>query len=450
MISTEKFINWLDEFIDYHRNINKNIHNLEKMEHFAKHFGNPEKAFNSIHIAGSKGKGSVSTMLAFILRELFDSVGLYTSPHVTDFRERISNAGTFYTEKEYSDVYEKIIAGFKQILLKEPTIDPGWFEIVTMTAFVLFAMQKEDWAIFETGMGGRLDMTNILQPKVCVLTPIELEHCQYLGSTISKIAFEKAGIIKKNTPVFCCKQEADALNIFRKKAEEMSAPFFYLPEIIKEPVSFRVSEKALKIHIEFNSENKIGNLFKRPIQTSLKLLDEVQAENAALATCTIKYIFPNLDEEVIETGLSKAWLPARFEILSLEPPIIIDGAHTEKSVALCMNTFSRLFNKKGILIFGCAEDKDASKMVDSFKNKFNKIIITIPGESKKSNIEKVYTEFKNRFSNFDEQVIIEKNADYACVIKNAISESKAKNIPLLITGSFYLAAEVKKIAPYFL
>lgn len=445
MITTNEFTAWLDGFINYERNLNKNIQNLKKMEKFAAYFGNPQQKFKSIHIAGSKGKGSVSSMIAFILKEMYANTALYTSPHVSDFRERISKAGSFFSDDEYSAVYEKIMLGFKEIISAEPEIDPGWFEIVTMTAFLLFAQQKQEWAVIETGMGGRFDMTNILLPKVCVLTPIELEHCKYLGNTVEKIAFEKAGIIKKNVSVFCCKQESAVLEVFKKKADEMSAHFFYLPDIIKEPVAFSVSEKKLKINIEFNYDNEIGKLFCRPLHAELKLLDEVQAENAALAACTVKYLFPELDEQIIENGLSAAWLPARFEMLSHKPPIIVDGAHTQKSVFLCMQTFSKLFIKKGILIFACAEDKDAKSMADIFKYKFKKIIITVPGEYKKSNIEKNYTDFKTVFSNCDMQTHIEKNTDYTSVIQSAITECRAENIPLLITGSFYLAAEAKKI-----
>ncbi len=445
MITTDDFTTWLTGFIDYNRNINKNTENLKKMEKFTDFFGNPQTEFKSIHIAGSKGKGSVSAMIASILAEAEFSTGLYTSPHVADFRERISDAGHFFSEEEYSAAYEKIISGFKKIISAEPSTDPGWFEIVTMTAFLLFALQKKEWAVIETGLGGRLDMTNILKPEVSVLTPIELEHCKYLGNTIAEIAFEKAGIIKNGTPVFCSKQENAALEVFRKKAFEMNAPFFYLPEIIQLPVYFSASRSGLKIKIEFNAENKIGKFFQKPINTNLKLLDEVQAENAALAAITVKYLFPKMSEEIIEKGLSNAWLPARFEILSQKNPIIVDGAHTKNSTELCIKTYSKLINKKGMLIFACAEDKDAKSMADIFKNKFKKIIITIPGESKKSNIEKTFTDFKNSFLDCMQETVIEKNDNYKTVIENAIIECSSKNIPLLITGSFYLAAEAKTI-----
>ena len=153
-MNTEEFSKWLDAFINYERNAHKDENNLKKMRKFADFFGNPQDDFLSIHIAGSKGKGSVSTMIASILKEAGKKTGLYTSPHVSDFRERMTQAGSFFDDEAYSASYKKIIEGFGAILKKEPEIDPGWFEIVTVTAFLLFSMQKTDWAVIETGMGG--------------------------------------------------------------------------------------------------------------------------------------------------------------------------------------------------------------------------------------------------------------------------------------------------------
>lgn len=442
-MNTDKFSTWLDAFINYERNAHKDEDNLKKMRKFADFFGNPQDDFLSIHIAGSKGKGSVSAMLASILKEAGKKTGLYTSPHVSDFRERMTEAGSFFDDEAYSSAYKKIIEGFEAILKKKPEIDPGWFEIVTVTAFLLFSMQKTDWAVIETGMGGRLDMTNILKPKTCVLTPIELEHTQYLGDTIEKIAFEKAGIIKQNTPVFCCKQPDEALRVFKKRAAELNAEFFYIPEIVKEPVSYSLSKMSLKIDINFQDSHYFSKLFKRPISANLKLLDCIQAENAALAACTIKYLFPEMDEAIIERGLSKAWLSARFELLSDKPEIIIDGAHTKNSIRLCMSTYNELVKEKGTLIFACAEDKNIKDMVQFFKDHFTKIVITIPGAAKKSNPDLNYKAFQEALKG--SACILEKNADYEAVIKSEIIESRKKSSPLLITGSFYLAAEAKRI-----
>ncbi|UTC63314.1 bifunctional folylpolyglutamate synthase/dihydrofolate synthase [Treponema sp. OMZ 787] len=442
-MNTEEFGIWLDAFINYERNAHKDEDNLKKMRKFAQVFGNPQDDFLSVHIAGSKGKGSVSTMIASILKEAGKKTGLYTSPHVSDFRERMTQAGSFFDDEAYSSAYRKIVKGFEEIIKKEPEIDPGWFEIVTVTAFLLFSMQKTDWAVIETGMGGRLDMTNILKPRACILTPIELEHTQYLGDTIEKIAFEKAGIIKQNTPVFCCKQPDEALRVFKKRAAELNAEFFYIPETVKEPVSCNLSKAGLKIDINFQDSHYFSKLFKRPISANLKLLDCIQAENAALAACTVKYLFPEMDEAVIERGLSRAWLPARFELLSDKPEIIIDGAHTKNSIGLCMSTYTALVKEKGSLIFACAEDKNVKDMVPFFKNHFTKIVVTIPGTAKKSNPDLSYKAVLEALKG--SPCTVEKNEDYEEAIKNEIIECRKKNRPILITGSFYLAAEAKRI-----
>ncbi len=458
MIRTKEFTDWLNGFIDYSRNKNKNIENLKKMQFFAEFFNNPQNNYKSIHIAGSKGKGSVSTMIASILSEAEFKTGLYTSPHVMDFRERISLAGAFFSDKEYSSAYEKIIAGFGNIISQKPDIDPGWFEIVTMTAFLIFKMQKCEWAVFETGLGGRLDMTNIITPKLCVLTPIELEHCAYLGDTIEKIASEKAGIIKKNTPVFCAKQCEEAFRVFKKKAEEMQADFFYLPEII-DRLDFKQNEFKLEVNIKFNKKNPVGKLFKRELNTQLKLIDSVQAENATLSAAAIKYLFPDLDEAIIEKALAKTDLPARFEILNNNPKIIVDGAHTKNSLEICIKTFlsitqnskTNTAEKKGTLVFACADDKDSKSFVHLFEGIFRKIIITIPTEEKAGDMESVYNNFKNALTKSDKDsgeyspTLIEKNKNYKEAITNAITESKRENTPLLITGSFYLAAAAKAV-----
>ncbi len=449
-IDTEAFTEWLDGFIDFKRNLHKNVYNLEKMKKFAAFFGNPQTAYTSLHVAGSKGKGSVSAMLASILNEAGFKAGLFTSPHVTDFRERITCAGRFFSDAAYSAAYQEIIEGFQKIIEEDPSADPGWFEIVTAAALLLFKKEGVNAAVLETGMGGRLDMTNIVVPAACILTPIELEHCKFLGSTLGKIAFEKAGIIKQNVPVFCSRQEKEALSVFQKRAAEMNAPFFYLPETVQH-IEAAVSSETLDLTMAFYDKTPAGKLFTRPLKTRLRLLDKVQSENAALAACTAKYLFPELKEDVIERGLSKAWLPARFEILLKNPLIVTDGAHTKNSILLCLKTFFELTDKKGLAVFACADDKDTKEIAPLFKSGFRKIVLTIPGTFKKSNLDSNYADFQYALKNLPveptkiEAITIGKNEDYKSVIEKSIAECKKNNEPLLIIGSFYLAAEAKTI-----
>lgn len=441
-ISTEAFTKWAEKFINFEKNPKKDLLNLKTMQRYADYFGNPQNGYKTIHLAGSKGKGSVSVMIACILKETGLKTGLYTSPHVMDFRERISEAGAFFSDDAYSSAYAGIINGIEEMMKKDPALEPTWFEIMTMLAFLLFKNEACSWGVFETGMGGRLDTTNILKPEACVITPIELEHCLYLGDTIEKIAFEKAGIIKKKVPVFCFKQEPQALEVFRRKAEEMQSPFFYMPEIIKY-IQAETSFEGLRIKIEFDKTNMIGKLFPRPLSAVLSLLDGIQAENAALAACTVKYLFPQIPEKDIEQGLSKAWLPARFQVLRKEPAVIIDGAHTHNSIEFCTNTYSKLTDKKCILVFACAEDKKTETIALLFKKIADKIYITIPGNFKKSNIDVTHSDFVKAYGNTGIEVI--KDENFTAVIERALKEAEEKGLPLLVTGSFYLAAEAKKI-----
>ena len=225
-ITTLEFTSWLEQFINFERWPQKEILNLQNMLLCASHFGNPQNAYKSVHIAGSKGKGSCSVMISSILSAYGFKTGLYTSPHVMDFRERVSLAGTFFSDDAYSKAYTKVMQGFEVLQKEVPSLDPSWFEIVTLLAFLIFKDEGCLWGVFETGMGGRLDTTNVLLPECSVLTPIELEHCQYLGNTKEKIAGEKAGIIQSGKPDFCSEQEDDVLKVFIDRAEQKQLPAY--------------------------------------------------------------------------------------------------------------------------------------------------------------------------------------------------------------------------------
>lgn len=442
-ITTDDFVSWLEKFINFERWPQKAILNLKSMYFYATHFGNPQNAYKSIHVAGSKGKGSISIMLSSVLKEIGAKCGLYTSPHVEDFRERITEAGTFFSEQAYSRNYKKIMDGIEELLKKDASLDPTWFELVTLLAFVLFRDEGCDWAVFETGMGGRLDTTNILLPACSVITPIELEHCQYLGDTKEKIASEKAGIIKMQRPVFCFDQEEAPLKVFRDKAKEMDAPFFYMPDIVSN-IKAKPTLDGLDVEIEFGSNNEIGKLFSRHIRCRLAFIDMVQAKNAALVSIVAKYLFASrVTEEDIENGLAKAWLPARFEVFSKTPLVVLDGAHTEKSIEYCVETYKKLLSQKAIVLFACADDKNTKLISPIFRDIAKKIYITIPGTFKKSNIEKAKADFEAFYR--ERSIECFSSSDYQGMIEKAFLEAKKDDVPLLITGSFYLVAEAKKI-----
>ena len=503
------FYRWLDGFINFEKRPHNKAFSLEVIGYYAALFSDPQTAYKSIHIAGSKGKGSVAAMLSALLSEAGYKTGLYTSPHVNDFRERITENSCFFSDSSYLKAFCSVMKGVIPHIGKEDEPQPSWFELVTLTAFILFRQERLDWAVFETGMGGRLDATNIVQPDITLLTPIELEHCEYLGNTIPLIAAEKAGIIKPGIPVFCSRQQPSALAVFKERATVLKAPFFYLLDFI-EAIEHRLTPQGREITVRFSAGHPIGALFKRPLHTISPLFTPVQAENAALAAAAFKYRFPDTPEKVIESGLSKAWLPARFQLLSTDPLIVIDGAHTHNSIQTCADTFFSLLGNdsgalssytsasipynartgvhsgrsaihaapsiaysgapsvsgtipaysdtqsipdappktKPILVFACAADKDPADFAPIFADKISYLYLTVPGAFKKGNLEKTVGAFTQVFGaeNQDgKNIVMEASEDFNAVLKKAFAQSYAENRPLLITGSFYLAAEAQRI-----
>ncbi len=438
------FTEWLDSFINFEKKPHNKSFSLDTIRKYAALCSNPHYACKSVHIAGSKGKGSTAAMISAVLTEAGQRVGRYVSPHVNDFRERITQNGAFFSDAAYNQAYT-VVRNCVEPAVQAGEEPPSWFELVTLTAFVLFKQEMLDWAVFETGLGGRLDATNIIQPKACLLTRIEKEHCGYLGNTLAEIAAEKAGIIKAGVPVLCAEQQDEVLAVFRRKAEELSAPFFYVPEAV-EATHTRLTPSGLNTELHFRNTHPVGRLFSRPIQTCLPLFTAVQAENAALAACAAALLVPCITETVIETALAHAVLPARFQILNRQPLTVIDGAHTPASIRSCVETFSALSDKKPVLVFACAGDKNPADFAPLFAGKVSRVYLTVPGSFKKGNLPATRAAFSRIFDGKSaESVPLEADEDFTAILRTAFQQSRDEKQPLLITGSFYLAAEAQSV-----
>ena len=290
-------------------------------------------------------------------------------------------------------------------------------------------------------MGGRLDSTNVIRPKVCCITPIELEHTEFLGDTLEKIAAEKGGIIKNCTPVIISPQQKESVKIvLREKAITRHAPYYFVEDLIsKSFYKFNEKTKRMIVHME-------SPIFNKPIETELQMLGQMQAQNAAMAALCVKKVLPNLSEEIIEKGLSNAKLPGRFEIFENVKNfeginhLILDGAHTYNSIRLTIDTLNKLFGDSKVnLLFACAADKDVKDIAKLFKYRFEHIYVTKPGNKKKADLEAEIQAFS------DAQLSFTADSDYKKMIKKALSDSAQNNMNLLITGSFYLLAEVKEL-----
>jgi len=440
--------NWLESYLNFEKLPQKNIFWLNTMQYLCDRFKHPEKLYKKIHIAGSKGKGSVSTFAASIIAEYGLTCGLYTSPHIMSFSERIGTSQGTLPEEVYEKAVEEIIPLVESIIPKNlpNEREPTWFEIVTLFSFLCFKHLKAQWAVFETGMGGRLDATNVIDPEICIITPIELEHTEYLGDTIEKIAFEKAGIMKSGIPVIVSKQKTEVLKVLQEHAEKTGSPLFTISDFTLD-TSYSYDHTGMNITLNFNS------LFKRPLHTKIHLLGDFQVKNAALACIAVKKVIPDITEECIERGLSKAYIAGRFEIVkpdSYFPLFVMDGAHTVNSISCTLKTFHEIYSNtleqsKSHLLFACASDKNSKNIAELFfeQDTFSKITLTRPGSIKESNLPVLHESFLT--ANKEHTSVINLIDDHERAITQAFEQAKKDNTVLLITGSFYLLAEVKKI-----
>jgi len=316
---------------------------LDRIKLLLEHLDNPHLKFKSIHVAGTNGKGSTCAMIASILKEAGYKVGLYTSPHLFQYNERIKINGKDISDKEFAEGLARI----KRISRKEPGSfgRPTVFEALTALAFWYFAKKKVDYAVVEVGLGGRLDATNVITPLASVITNIDLEHTAILGRTPAKIAAEKAAIIKPDVPVITAEDKSEALKVIKYQAEKKG---------------------SLLIQVKSEGEGlKSG------------LLGEHQKTNAACAVAAVKLAGISVGQRAVLDGLKRVRWPGRFQVIKKKPLTIIDGAHNPAGARVLTGALgSRFPGKKFTFIVGTQKDKDARAMIREFERSADKIIIT--------------------------------------------------------------------------
>lgn len=305
------------------------LSNTEKLCELLNH---PENKFKSIHVAGTNGKGSTSHMLASVLQESGYKVGLYTSPHLKDFRERVKINGEMISENEVISFVQKYKSDFEQINL-------SFFEWTVGLAFNYFATEKVDIAVIETGLGGRLDSTNVVTPEVSVITNIGIDHTQFLGDTLEKIATEKAGIVKSNIPVVIGETQKETKAVFKNKATECKSNILFADKIIHESL-----ETDLK-----------GSYQKKNVRTAICAINVLK---------TLKW---NISDENIKVGLlnvvNNTGLLGRWQILNNKPLTICDTGHNVEGVTEIVNQVNNIKYNKLHIVFGAVNDKSIDEVL---------------------------------------------------------------------------------------
>ena len=423
---------YLDRFINFERKEPlKGERKLANMQALCKYFGHPELETPCIHVAGSKGKGSITTMVGSILKSAgCKKVGLYRSPALAHFTDRISEVDGPFPESVYKKAFKKLESGVEKILAENKIEPPTYYELVTLFAFLVFKEAGCDFAVYEVGMGGRLDATNVVNPKVAVINTIELEHTKVLGDTLEKIAIEKAGIIKKNVPVVIGPQPTKSVeNVFAKIAKEKQSGEVVFIQDDLHTMYFLDDFNHLKMHV-------------KELNVDLKLPGDFQAKNALVATTAARLVVPNISDEVIKKGLERTFLPGRFEIItSREISVILDGAHTKNSISSAVKTLEIYRNllraPKPILLFACAKDKNVEEMAKILESHFSEVILTSPGGFKTPDLPRA----KAAFLGTNLKMALEEN--YLEAIKIAFKKAAEEKRSLVVLGSFYLVSEVK-------
>lgn len=422
-----KALDYLYSFVDYSlkhsSELAKAEFNLDRMFALMEELGDPHTKYPVIHVAGTKGKGSVSALCASALQAAGYKTGLYTSPHLLDYCERIQVDGEPISHEQMIELVEEI----KSSVAKIPKLTT--FEITTGIGFLAFAKQNVQAAVFEVGLGGRLDATNVVTPKVSVITSLSYDHMAVLGDTLAKIAGEKAGIIKEGVPVVSSPQKEEALQVLERVATERSCPFILVGKDVKfERLASSLDGQTLRI------SDSIRHL---TLDVRLPLLGTHQIENAATAYVALKTGGIEISDEAIQKGFAEVKWHARFEVVRREPPVIFDSAHNEDSFVKLRQTLEEHFPGRMVtLIFGASEDKNIPGMFAVMKPKIKRLIVTRADHPRALEPEKIVEQAK--------QAGLESEAlsPVESAFWRALELSEKDGSIVLSAGSMFVTAEV--------
>jgi dihydrofolate synthase/folylpolyglutamate synthase len=432
---------WLYDRINVERarpsQLDKHVFKLERMKHLMEALGDVHRAFRSVHVAGSKGKGSTCEMTASSLQGCGYTVGLYTSPHLVDVRERIRINQQLISEDDFTRLLAKVSAAAEKVAKDHG--EATFFELLTALCFLHFAEQAVDIAVIEVGLGGRLDATNVITPEVAAITSIQLEHKEILGDTIEKIAREKAGIFKPGVPALTYAQQPAVMTVFREVAAEIGCPLFELGKEIDFSYRFEANNE-LGPHVRVCLNSNRSNFEHLPVP----LKGEHQAHNAGLALAIVDKLRERgfeTPERKVASGLSSTPNHGRLEFVWNQPRIIVDGAHNPESIGALMRSIgSHIRYDSMVVIFGCAADKDIPGMLAKLSTGADKIIFTRSDNNPRAVDPR---DLQRRFADVSHKMT-QITPDLKTAL-NLAARAVGRDDLICVTGSFYLAGEAKQL-----
>ena len=434
--SYAKALRYVASLSDYERlrivRYNSQNFDLDRMRTLLKKLGNPQDQFRSIHVAGTKGKGSTCAMIAAMLQASGYKTGLYTSPHLVDIRERTQIDGHMIPQADFARIV-KMIEPIAAKIKPAPTT----FDVLTAIAFKYFAEQKVELAVIETGLGGRLDSTNVIKPEVTAITSISKDHMAQLGNTVEKIAEEKAGIFKHGVPAITAQQEPGVEAVLKRIADKVGAPF-------------DITGKTIEFSYRFESSRMLGPHNRVCLTTAnskfehlaVPLVGEHQAINCGLALSVIDKLKTRgiaINDSRAMEGLAKVTIPGRMEMVSQMPRVIVDGAHNAASLDAMMKGIGQHIPYDSmVVIFGCCSDKDVAGMLERITSGADKVIFTKVDNIRSSDPEELAARYVELYGKMAQ---VANTLDEALAIAN---RAVSKEDLICITGSFYLVGEAKK------
>ncbi|MBF0472268.1 MAG: bifunctional folylpolyglutamate synthase/dihydrofolate synthase [Nitrospirae bacterium] len=404
---------------------------LENINKISQLLGLPQSAYNTVHIAGTNGKGTTAKTFQALLTTQGFKTGIFTSPHLTRFTERIVIDDVEIKEVEVINLTMQIRERLKTI----PDITPTFFECATLIAFLFFKKMGVQWGVFETGLGGRFDSTNIIKPALCIITNINVDHKEFLGETIEEIAFEKAGIIKPNVPVISMLQSDKAMAVIEERARTNSAPLYVYGK------DFRAEDIVTDIR---------GSVFKYIGRQSVSLHTPIsgihQVQNIACAIKGFELLFGDLS--MVQSAIGDLKWQARYELVEYNGrSILIDGAHNPAAIAALAQTIKDIYltnnnYKEVILIIGIMSDKDKTKMLENILPICSHVIFTAPANGRAENPQNLADIAESISLKNKPQFYL--SADTLDALNQASKLSSEKSL-IVITGSFYVIGEIKEI-----